>query len=42
MSRFFVDRPVFAVQYHPESAPGPHDSDALFLEFAELVARRDG
>lgn len=31
-------RPVFAVQYHPESAPGPHDSDALFAEFAGLVA----
>lgn len=30
-------RPVFAVQYHPESAPGPHDSDALFDEYAELV-----
>ena len=31
-------RPVFAVQYHPESAPGPHDSDPLFEEFArELV-----
>jgi carbamoyl-phosphate synthase small subunit len=27
-------RPVFAVQYHPESAPGPHDSDPLFEEFA--------
>ncbi|MEO6326376.1 MAG: glutamine-hydrolyzing carbamoyl-phosphate synthase small subunit [Thermoanaerobaculia bacterium] len=31
------DRPVFAVQYHPESAPGPHDSDALFDEYAALV-----
>jgi len=31
------DRPVFAVQYHPESAPGPHDSDALFDEFARLL-----
>lgn len=31
------DRPVFAVQYHPESAPGPHDSDALFDEFASRV-----
>lgn len=30
-------RPVFAVQYHPESAPGPHDSDALFAEFAGHV-----
>jgi len=31
------DRPVFAVQYHPESAPGPHDSDALFDDFARLL-----
>ena len=29
--------PVFAVQYHPESAPGPHDSDALFDEFDRLL-----
>jgi carbamoyl-phosphate synthase small subunit len=34
-----TDKPVFAVQYHPESAPGPHDSDALFDEFVALVAR---
>jgi carbamoyl-phosphate synthase small subunit len=33
------DRPVFAVQYHPESAPGPHDSDALFDDFVGLIAR---
>ena len=25
--------PVFSVQYHPESAPGPQDSDYLFDEF---------
>lgn len=25
--------PVFSVQYHPESAPGPHDSRYLFDEF---------
>lgn len=31
-------RPVYAVQYHPESAPGPHDSDPLFDEFARSVA----
>jgi len=30
-------RPVFAVQYHPESAPGPHDSDPLFVEFARAL-----
>ena len=32
-----TDRPVFAVQYHPESAPGPHDSGGLFDEFADLM-----
>ncbi len=32
-----TDRPVFAVQYHPESAPGPHDSGTLFDEFVKLV-----
>lgn len=32
-------RPVFAVQYHPESAPGPHDSDALFAEFEASLRR---
>ena len=30
-------RPVFAVQYHPESAPGPHDSDVLFEEFSAAL-----
>jgi carbamoyl-phosphate synthase small subunit len=33
-------RPVFAVQYHPESAPGPHDSGTLFDEFVGLVTSR--
>ncbi len=27
------ERPVAAVQYHPESAPGPHDSRYLFDRF---------
>ncbi len=27
--------PAFSVQYHPESAPGPHDSDYLFEHFIE-------
>ena len=31
--------PVFSVQYHPESAPGPHDSAYLFRQFRELMAR---
>ncbi|WP_419948733.1 glutamine-hydrolyzing carbamoyl-phosphate synthase small subunit [Candidatus Palauibacter sp.] len=31
------ERPVFAVQYHPESAPGPHDSRYLFNRFVETM-----
>lgn len=27
------DKPVFSVQYHPESSPGPHDSRYLFEKF---------
>jgi carbamoyl-phosphate synthase small subunit len=29
--------PVFAVQYHPEAAPGPHDATYLFERFATLM-----
>jgi len=32
-----VDKPVFAVQYHPEAAPGPHDSAYLFDCFIEMM-----
>lgn len=32
--------PVFSVQYHPESAPGPHDSEYLFERFVELIQRQ--
>ncbi len=28
--------PVFAVQYHPENSPGPHDSYYLFKEFVGM------
>ncbi len=28
---------AFSVQYHPESSPGPHDSDYLFTRFLEMV-----
>ncbi len=31
--------PVFSVQYHPESAPGPHDSEYLFKRFIELMKK---
>jgi carbamoyl-phosphate synthase small subunit len=29
--------PVFCVQYHPEAAPGPHDSHYLFADFIKLM-----
>jgi carbamoyl-phosphate synthase small subunit len=32
-----LDRPAFAVQYHPEAAPGPHDAVDLFDQFAALM-----
>ncbi|RMF74379.1 MAG: carbamoyl-phosphate synthase small subunit [Acidobacteria bacterium] len=35
-----ADAPLFTVQYHPEAAPGPHDSWDLFDRFAELIAQR--
>jgi len=34
-----LDMPAFGVQYHPEAAPGPHDSRYLFEEFRDLIAR---
>lgn len=32
-------RKFFAVQYHPEAAPGPHDSGYLFRRFREYIER---
>jgi carbamoyl-phosphate synthase small subunit len=34
------DRPVFAVQHHPEASPGPHDASYLFDEFVRIMADR--
>jgi carbamoyl-phosphate synthase small subunit len=31
------EKPIFAVQYHPEAAPGPHDARPLFDEFMRTV-----
>lgn len=31
--------PAFAVQYHPEAAPGPHDSRYLFDRFVEMMSQ---
>lgn len=35
-----LDRPAFSVQFHPESAAGPHDSADLFDRFITLMQQR--
>jgi len=30
--------PIFAVQYHPEACPGPHDARYLFDDFRQMMA----
>jgi carbamoyl-phosphate synthase small subunit len=30
-------KPIFSVQYHPESSPGPHDSHYLFKRFVGMM-----
>jgi len=37
-----LDVPAFSVQYHPEAAAGPHDSDGLFDRFIDLMADHRG
>ncbi len=32
-----TDKPVFAVQYHPEASPGPKDSHHLFDRFVRMM-----
>ncbi|MBK7887011.1 MAG: glutamine-hydrolyzing carbamoyl-phosphate synthase small subunit [Bacteroidetes bacterium] len=32
-------KPAFSVQYHPEAAPGPHDSAYLFDEFVSMIKK---
>ena len=34
--------PVFSVQYHPEAAPGPHDAEYFFDQFANLIDETAG
>jgi carbamoyl-phosphate synthase small subunit len=36
-----LDAPAFAVQYHPEAAPGPHDATDLFAEFCRVMGGAD-
>ena len=31
------DAPIFAVQYHPEASPGPHDAQAHFAQFLQAL-----
>ncbi|AKR56484.1 carbamoyl-phosphate synthase small chain [Youhaiella tibetensis] len=35
-------KPIFSVQYHPESSPGPHDSHYLFTRFLNHVRAQKG
>ena len=37
-----LDVPAFSVQYHPEAAPGPHDSRYLFDDFRSLMGGTGG
>jgi carbamoyl-phosphate synthase small subunit len=37
-----VALPIFSVQYHPEAAPGPHDSRYLFDDFVGAMEERTG
>lgn len=34
--------PVFSVQYHPEAAPGPEDSNYLFDQFMAMMEKENG
>jgi len=34
--------PLFSVQYHPEAAPGPHDSSYLFRDFRKMMEEWEG
>jgi carbamoyl-phosphate synthase small subunit len=31
------NKPVFAVQWHPEASPGPYDTEMLFDKFAKML-----
>ena len=31
------DKPIFAVQYHPEASPGPHDAQGHFRQFLQAL-----
>ncbi len=33
---------AMSVQYHPEAAPGPHDTEYLFSQFVDLMKKKKG
>jgi carbamoyl-phosphate synthase small subunit len=35
------EKNIFAVQFHPEASPGPHDAGYLFAQFANAVSRHE-
>ncbi len=35
----YKDEPIFSVQHHPESSPGPKESRYIFSEFLSLIKR---
>src|SRR4051794_22859980 len=35
-----LDAPAFSVQFHPESAAGPHDAAPLFQRFVDLMGEK--
>jgi carbamoyl-phosphate synthase small subunit len=35
----YKNKPIFSVQYHPEAAPGPHDSRYLFDQFIDNMKK---
>jgi len=37
-----IQVPVLSIQYHPEAAPGPHDSSYLFRQFADMMEQHHG
>ncbi|MDO5698819.1 MAG: glutamine-hydrolyzing carbamoyl-phosphate synthase small subunit [Dermatophilus congolensis] len=37
-----LDSPAFSVQFHPEAAAGPHDSQYIFDDFVALMAATHG
>ncbi|WP_027720987.1 glutamine-hydrolyzing carbamoyl-phosphate synthase small subunit [Maridesulfovibrio zosterae] len=35
-------KPIIAIQFHPEAAPGPHDSCYFFARFRDMVKEKTG